>query len=196
MRASPGSTSWGATEDERFYRHHGIDVIGLLRAGPLRRRPLLVRAGREHDHRAGREPTLFRLDGARLNAGQATLLAGSSRSMPAGARGTIALVGSRVPQPRGLRGVVRLAATLVVVLGAVVVSDGVGEQPQRIALGGVQVSRAQPQPWLVIDPKLFVGELPYDATQHLLKLGTHRGGRSLACLFSSAPASGLHRRSI
>ena len=39
-----------ATEDERFYRHDGIDVIGILRAIPLRLEPLLPRAGCLHHH--------------------------------------------------------------------------------------------------------------------------------------------------
>ena len=30
------------------------------------------------------------------------------------------------------------------------------------------VVRAQRQPWLVIDPKPFIGDVAYDATQHLL----------------------------
>jgi streptomycin 6-kinase len=33
------------------------------------------------------------------------------------------------------------------------------------------VLRADRQPWLVIDPKPFVGDPAYDATQHLLNCG-------------------------
>jgi streptomycin 6-kinase len=42
------------------------------------------------------------------------------------------------------------------------------------------VLRAQRQPWLVIDPKPFVGDSAYDATQHLLN-----------CRAESATAGGM-----
>ena len=46
------------------------------------------------------------------------------------------------------------------------------------------VLRAQRQPWLVIDPKPFVGDRAYDATQHLLNCK----GR-----LSSAPGATIRR---
>ena len=44
-------------------------------------------------------------------------------------------------------------------------------QPHRAArtdLHAGNVVRAEREPWLVIDPKPFVGDPAYDATQHLL----------------------------
>lgn len=46
------------------------------------------------------------------------------------------------------------------------------------------VLRAQREPWLVIDPKPFVGDPAYDATQHLFNCG----GR-----LRSDPCSTIHR---
>jgi streptomycin 6-kinase len=46
------------------------------------------------------------------------------------------------------------------------------------------VLRAQREPWLVIDPKPFVGDRAYDATQHILNCQ----GRVLA-----APQGTIHR---
>jgi streptomycin 6-kinase len=41
-------------------------------------------------------------------------------------------------------------------------------QHLNVAFGGPRVLRAQREPWLVIDPKPFIGDRSYDATQHLL----------------------------
>jgi streptomycin 6-kinase len=41
------------------------------------------------------------------------------------------------------------------------------------------VLRAQRQPWLVIDPKPFVGDRAYDATQHLVNCGDRMRARPL-----------------
>ena len=48
-------------------------------------------------------------------------------------------------------------------------------RPSDVLLGtdihAGNVLRAQREPWLVIDPKPFVGDLTYDATQHLMNCG-------------------------
>jgi streptomycin 6-kinase len=57
------------------------------------------------------------------------------------------------------------------------------------------VLRAERQPWLVIDPKPFVGDPAYDATQHLVNCSERMRANSDATIESFADLLGVdHRR--